>query len=158
MIANFSTKLALGLAAPLITAALLAPACVAKAQQGAAERVGQGLDSAGRNIRRGVQTAFPRARAMVHEQEVLSRVYSRLHWDKVLVGSTLEIEVRDNGVAVLRGAVVDDAARRRAVNLTTDTVGVAQVIDELTVVAPPRVIESVPPASPVPPAAATVRP
>ena len=77
----------------------------------------------------------------VHEQQVIARVYSRLHWDKALVGSSLEVEVFADGTTVLRGAVADEATRKRASALTRDTVGVTRVVDEL-VVAPARVIEA----------------
>ena len=81
-----------------------------------------------------------RSRATVHEQEVLARVYSRIHWDKMLVGSTLELEVRDDGTAFLRGAVPTKASKERAVVLARDTVGVNKVVNELTILPPPRVI------------------
>jgi hypothetical protein len=72
----------------------------------------------------------------------------------MLVGSTLELEVQDGGTAIMRGAVPDAAARERAVALARDTVGVTQVVDELTVLPPPRVILSTPPTlTPTPPTA-----
>ena len=135
-----SKRPALVLAGVAVATALFVPPLVARAQQGVGARAGSALDNAGRGIRRGVTNAFPRARASVHDQEVLARVYSRLHWDKVLVGSTLEIEEQDGGVTVLRGAVVDDAARNRAVILARDTVGVTEVVDEMTLLPPTRVI------------------
>ena len=129
------------ISAPVVLTLLFARTCVVLAQEGAAQRTGEALDNAGRNIRRGVQNAFPRARMAVHEQQVLSRVYSRLHWDKALVGSALEVEVFADGTTVLRGAVPDEATRKRASGLARDTVGVTRVVDEL-VVAPTRVIEA----------------
>ena len=69
------------------------------------------------------------------------------------MGSTLELEVRDGGTAVLRGGVPDEAARRRAVDLAKETVGVTLVVDELTILPPPRII----PASPDPAATPGVR-
>ncbi len=130
------TKPAFAITAMLLAGLVMAPACLVRGQ-GVAERVGEALDNAGRGIRNGVQNAFAKTRTSVHQQEVVARVYSRLHWDKVLVGSTLELEVRDGGVTILRGAVADEDARRRAVVLARDTVGVTQVVDELTV-PPPR--------------------
>jgi len=126
------TKRALGVVIPSLTAAMLI-AGVAEAQQGAAGRAGQALDNAGKSIRRGLENAFTKTRTAVHDQEVISRVYSRLHWDKTLVGSTLEVEVRDGGVVFLRGSVPDAAAKQRAVVLARDTVGVNQVMDELAI-------------------------
>ena len=108
-----------------------------EAQQGP---VGQGLNEAGRAMRRGFQSAgqavsggFQRTRNSVHNMEVVSRVYSRLHWDKALTGSTVEIEVQAGGVAVLSGAVPSEEAKTKALTLTSETVGVNQVIDQLTV-------------------------
>ncbi len=98
------------------------------------------VDNAGRNIRRGVERAFARTRASVHEQELITRVYSRIHWDKLLVGSALELEVRDDAVVFLRGTVPDTDAKKRAVVLARDTVGVNQVVDELAVAPPAKVV------------------
>jgi hyperosmotically inducible periplasmic protein len=150
-----TSKLALGFSSALLATALIAPAITVYAQQGVGEQAGEALDNAGRNIKRGVQNAFARSRATVHEQEVLARVYSRIHWDKMLVGSTLELEVRDDGTALLRGAVPTKAARERAVLLARDTVGVNKVVDELTVLPPPRVIVA-PPVTTEPAPAATI--
>lgn len=144
------SSLALGL--------VVASACVAQARQGAAEKTGQALDNAGRGIRRGVQGAFARTRANVHDQEVISRIYSRIHWDKALVGSTLELEVRDGGTAVLRGGVADEAARKRAVDLAKETVGVTLVVDELTVLPPPRIIPAPPGPAATPGVKTTITP
>jgi hyperosmotically inducible periplasmic protein len=127
--------------APIVLTLLLAGPGIARAQECAAQRAGEALDNAGRNLRRGVQNAFPRVRMAVHEQQVVARVYSRLHWDKALVGSALELEVFADGTTVLRGAVADEATRKRASLLARDTVGVTRVVDEL-VVSPARVIEA----------------
>ncbi len=145
----------LGVTAPIVLALLFTRTCVVLAQEGVAQRAGEALDNAGRNIRRGVQTAFPRARMAVHEQQVLTRVYSRLHWDKALVGSALEVEVFADGTTALRGAVPDEATRKRASVLTRDTVGVTRVVDEL-VVAPARVIEAPATTVVVPPATTVI--
>ncbi len=128
----------------LVVIGLVASACVANAQQGVAERVGGAFDSAGRGIKRGVQNAFSQAQDSVHAQEVISRVYSRLHWDKTLTGSTLELEVNEDGTAILRGAVPDEAAKQRAIILTRDTVGVVQVISELGVMSAPHLVPTAP--------------
>lgn len=152
--------LRVGLMIPALAATVIASACVAWGRQGAAERAGQALDGAGRKVRSGVVNTFSRTKTSVHNQEIISRVYSRIHWDKTLVGSTLELEVQD-GTAVLRGAVIDAAARERAVLLARDTVGIALVVDELTVLPPPREIpaDAVAPAFPVEkPARAIVAP
>ena len=122
------------------------------------ERVGEVLDETGRAIKRGVQGAgasvregFARTRTSVQNMEVVSRVYSRLHWDKALTTATLELEVQAGGIAVLRGVVADSAAKTKAVALAADTVGVTRVVDQLSIAPPTRVI----PASPDPVTAPT---
>ncbi len=130
----------LRLASALVAFLGLATGTPASAQQG---QVGQGLDNAGRSIKRGFQNAgqavqgsFVKAKTNVHDMEIVSRIYSRLHWDKALATSTLELEVRPGGVAIVTGAVPDAAAKAKALNLTAETVGVAQVVDQLTISAP----------------------
>jgi hyperosmotically inducible protein len=137
---------------------LLACSCPARAQQGP---VGQGLNEAGRAVKRGFQTAgqavsggFQKTKNSVHNMEVVSRVYSRLHWDKALTGANMEIEVQAGGVAILTGAVPNEEAKAKALVLTSETVGVNEVVDRLTVVAvtkPARVVPGAPPTVVVPP-------
>ena len=124
----------------------------ANAQQGP---IGQGLNDAGRAVKRGFQTAgqavsgsFQKTRTSVHNMEVVSRVYSRLHWDKTLTSSTMEIEVQAGGVAILTGLVPNEEAKAKALTLTSETVGVNRVVDQLTVAsigAPAPVVPGTPP-------------
>jgi len=130
----------LALSAPAV--ALVAWGCVAWAQQGP---VGQGLDNAGRAVKRGFQTTgqavqggWIKTRTSVHNMEVVSRIYSRLHWDKALTTSNMELEVRDGGIAIVTGIVPDAATKAKALVLTSETVGVIQVVDQLTVAVPVR--------------------
>ncbi len=106
------TRLVLGLAT---LTAVLAGGLAAQAQQG-------GL--------------FPRTRARVAAMEVLDRVYSRLHWEKGLAGSTLEVQEATGGVTVLRGTVPDSRAKAKAVDLARNTTGVTEVVDEISVLPP----------------------
>lgn len=145
MIKNMRSKLAVGFTSALCVTGVAGLPAVTSAQQGAAQRAGEALDNAGRNIRRGVERAFARTRASVLEQELITRVYSRIHWDKKLVNSALELEVRDDGVVFLRGTVPDAEAKKRAVVLARDTVGVTQVVDELAVSPPPKVVPAAKP-------------
>jgi osmotically-inducible protein OsmY len=122
----------------------------ARQDQGAAQRVGEKLDQAGQSIRKGLEEArdtlrdqFSRARGSVHSMGVASRVYGRLHWDKALTTSTLELEV-SNGVVTLRGEVPNARAKARAVELAKETVGITQVIDQLAI-QPPQ--QTTPPTS-----------
>jgi hypothetical protein len=158
----------------LIAAAATSWATPALAQQ---STVGQGLQTAGQAVKRGFQTAgqavsgglqtagqavqggFQRTRTSVHNMEVVSRVYSRLHWDKALAGSTVEIEVLVGGTAVLSGTVPSEDAKSKAAALTAETVGVNQVIDRLVVASPVRPAVVVPGAvSPAPSSAIIVTP
>jgi hypothetical protein len=158
MITKMPSKLAVGVTAALLVAGVAGLPAVTTAQQGAAQRAGEALDNAGRNIRRGVERAFARTRASVHEQGLITRVYSRLHWDKLLVGSALELEVHDDAVVYLRGTVPDDEAKKRAAVLARDTVGVNQVVDELAVTPPARVVPAPQPAVKSPGATSADRP
>jgi hyperosmotically inducible periplasmic protein len=118
---------------------------VSVAQQGVAERVGEKIDNVGRGIVRGAQEVseavrrrFEVVRADVARMGVHSRVYSRIHWDKALHDTRIEVHMMRDGVVLLRGVVADAAARARAVALARDTVDVTAVIDELeTVVVTP---------------------
>jgi len=110
------------------------------------------IDSAVQSIKRGAQGAgeaikdqYNKARTSIHNMGVSSRVYGRLHWDKALNGSKVDIDVKEDGVATLTGVVPDLKAKAKAVDLTRDTVGVTQVIDQLTITPPPTVTPTVPP-------------
>ena len=118
--------------------------------QGVVERAGEALDNAGRNIRRGVENAVARGEAAVRENDVLGRVYGRLHWDKMLNAAVIELTVAPDGTTTLRGAVADAAAKKRAVILARDTVGVTTVVDQLTVADATRVIPASPSVKPAP--------
>ena len=137
----------------LTSGLVVALGCAAMAQQGP---VGRGLDNAGRSIKQGFQTAgqavqggFVKTRTSVHNMEVVSRVYSRLHWDKTLTTSNLELEVTNGGIATVTGVVPDQSAKDKALALTSETVGVVQVVDQVVVT---------PPVPPIRPGAAPIVP
>jgi hyperosmotically inducible periplasmic protein len=142
------------LSALALATALIAWAGPAKAQQGP---ISEGLNEAGRAVKRGFQTAgqavssgFQKTKNSVHNMEVVSRVYSRLHWDKALTGATMEIEVQAGGVAILTGVVPSEEAKTKALTLTAETVGVNQVVNQLTIAAvtrPAPVVSGNPPTS-----------
>lgn len=139
-------------AASAMAIALIASSQTAQAQPGP---IGQGLEDAGRAVKRGFQSAgqavsggFQKTRTSVHNMEVVSRVYSRLHWDKALTNATMEIEVQAGGIAILTGIVPNEAAKTKALTLTAETVGVIKVIDQLSVAAittPAVVVPGTPP-------------
>jgi hypothetical protein len=122
-------------------------------QGGVAEKAGEKLDEVGRAIKQGIVNAeetvreglnktgetvresFAKTRESVNAMGLGPRVYGRLHWDRSLNGCSLFIKVEGSRVT-LRGAVPDAAAEAKALALVGETVGVTQVIDQLTVLAP----------------------
>lgn len=137
-----------GLAGSLLGIALLVAPCVAQEPKDAPKatepKSGGTFDSAVKSIRRGAQAAedalkeqYAKARTAVHNMEVSARVYGRLHWDKALNSSKVDIEVKEGGHITLTGVVADTKAKAKAVELTRDTVGVTQVVDQLTITPPP---------------------
>lgn len=80
-----------------------------------------------------IKNKFNAAKDHVKAMEIEARVYSRLHWDKGLVGHKIDLSAPRAGTIVLNGTVADARAKAKAVELTTDTVGVTDVVDHLTV-------------------------
>jgi len=80
-----------------------------------AKRADELLDDARHSIWRSVHNAFALSRAAVNDQTIHARVSSRVHWMKKLVGPTLELAVRDDGPASLRGAGSSKVSKDRAV-------------------------------------------
>src|SRR5262249_44363765 len=107
---------------------------VAVAQDGPLNQAGQALDRAGKNIRYRVETEVARGQIAAEERDVLNRVLRRIEWDKRFVGSTLRLESRAGGTVVLRGSVLNDQVKQRAVEIAENTIGVTAVVDELAVV------------------------
>jgi hyperosmotically inducible protein len=130
------------LSAALLAVALASPAVWA--QDGPLRRAGRALDNAGKNVRDRVETEVARGQVSAAERDLLNRVTLRLSWDKQLANSALRLEVQVDGTAVLRGSVLSDAAKRRAVDLVENTVGVTRVVDELAVVKDVKVIQAPP--------------
>jgi osmotically-inducible protein OsmY len=96
----------------------------------------------GASIKRGAKSAeemikerYHRAKEAVVGMGVEARVYARLHWDKALSGSKIELSTVSGkaGAIKLTGTVADAKAKTKAVELTTDTVGVTEVVDNLAV-------------------------
>lgn len=112
------------------------------------ETVGNAVDDVVESIKRGARATsetlreqYQRAQVMVRDMGVQTRVYSRLHWDKNLEGSRIDLEFK-GGTATLRGTVTNPRARAKAIELARDTVGVDRVEDQMT-------IEPTSPAAPV---------
>jgi hyperosmotically inducible periplasmic protein len=130
-------------AATLLAAGYLGVAGFAQ-EPGFAGKVGEKLDEVGRGIMdetRKVTDAvgrrFDTVRSDVNRMGTHHRVYARLHWDKALNSSRIEVHLIRGGGVLLRGTVPDVAAKRHAVALAASTVDVTQVVDELTPLAPP---------------------
>ncbi len=104
-------------------------------QPGVGERVGETVDRGLTNIGNRLRRTWADFRKSVDELSVQGRVYGRLHWDKAIGSAPIEITVQNENVVTLSGSVPTEAARRSAVTLANDTVGVQQVIDRLTVAA-----------------------
>jgi len=139
-----------GVAAPVLGLVLSAWTCRAQenppatnpppAKQGVGEKVGGAVEGVVESIKRGardtseaVREKYAQARTSVHNMGIQSRVYSRLHWDKMLNGVEFGLDVKDDGVATLTGTVADARAKAKALELTQDTMGVTQVVDHLTI-------------------------
>ncbi len=129
----------------LSTVALsLALVSAASAQDGPLNRIGRGLDQAGKNIRATVEDGVARGQITAQESDVLARVGKRINWDKKMAGSTLRLEVQPGGVVILQGSVPSEAAKLRAVDLVENTTGVSSVVDRLAVAATVKVINAAP--------------
>jgi osmotically-inducible protein OsmY len=123
-----------------VVPAIALAAGISAAQQPARPTVGERVDNAVQNIKQGarevgqtVREQAIRAKTSIHDMSVSTRVHGRLHWDKALNGSKIDVVVREDGVTTISGVVPDTKARAKAVELTADTVGVAQVVDQLSV-------------------------
>ncbi len=128
--------------AALLSVTLLASP--AFAQDGPLRRAGQALDNAGKNIRYRVESEVTRGQTVAHERDLMARVSRRIEWDKQLVGSALQMEARADGTVVIRGSVASEIAKRRAVDLVENTLGVTAVVDGIAVAREVKVIESRP--------------
>lgn len=96
-------------------------------------QVGQGIKAEARQVSDGVARKFEGVRSEVHKMPTHHRVYSRLHWDKALHDTKVEVHMLRDGVVVLKGNVPTEAVRKHAVDLARETVDVLDVIDDLIV-------------------------
>jgi hypothetical protein len=105
----------------------------ARAQETIGEQIGAGIDRGLSELRE----EWREVRKSVEGMGVQGRVYSRLRWDKAIETGAIDIEVRATDVVVLQGTVPTAAVRQKAVQLARDTVGVASVVDQLTIAEAP---------------------
>jgi hyperosmotically inducible periplasmic protein len=108
-------------------------AAAAQQQPGTAERIGEKIDRGLSQLGAELSEAWADVRRGVEKMGVEGRVYGRLHWDKALDGAKLDIGVRESNTVVLSGSVRTDVARQKAEQLARDTVGVSNVVNQLTV-------------------------
>ena len=112
------------------------------------EKIKEKLGDAAASVKKGAISAeeaikdqFTRARDSITKMGVESRVYARLHWDKDLASSKIDLSAPKLGSIKLMGTVPDAKAKAKALSLTMDTVGVTNVVDELTIVSTTTVVE-----------------
>jgi hyperosmotically inducible periplasmic protein len=104
------------------------------------EKIKDTAASAATSIKKGaisaeeaVKEKFSQAKAGVVKMGIEARVYGRLHWDKGMVDSKIELHSPSPGVIVLTGTASSEKAKAKAAELTADTVGVTQVTNTLVV-------------------------
>jgi hyperosmotically inducible periplasmic protein len=119
-----------------VAACLLSGVASAQQPPGTAEKIGEKIDRGISQIGAELSQAWAGVRSSVDKMGVQGRVYGRLHWDKALENATLDIDVRDGQVVVLKGKVESPAAKQKAEQLARDTIGVSSVVNELAVTSP----------------------
>jgi len=107
----------------------------ANTQPGTATKIGEQIDRGLTQLGAELSQAWSEVRKSVEKMGVQGRVYGRLHWDKALEGANLDVSVRDGQVVVLSGTVKDAAAKQKAEQLTRDTIGVTNVVNDVAVTA-----------------------
>ncbi|HEV3121776.1 MAG TPA: BON domain-containing protein [Isosphaeraceae bacterium] len=133
------TRKLLSFSASVLCITLLAWTAAGQEPKGAGEQIKEKAREAVTAVKKGVNAAeegirqeYERARAGIQNMSVSSRVYSRLHWDKALHTSKIDVKVQNEGTVTLTGTVADSKAKAKAVELAVDTVGVVRVIDLLS--------------------------
>jgi hyperosmotically inducible protein len=107
------------------------------------QKVGGAVDSIKKGAATGadvVKEKYKKAKDSVVALEIEGRVYARLHWDKALIGSKVELKAPKSGIIELHGTVSSAKAKAKAIELAQDTVGVNDVVDSLIVQASPSAI------------------
>jgi hyperosmotically inducible protein len=94
----------------------------------AAEKTGSAISTAGDKAKQGVQ----KATGEVTDAYLLSVVKAKFVGVDVLQGSDINVDA-DAQVVTLKGTVVSEAGRKRAIELAKDTDGVKRVVDQLTI-------------------------
>jgi hypothetical protein len=121
MMSALPSKPTRGATLALLAVALIAPTVAVHVQDKAVDRSDELLDDARDGIWRGAQNAFALSRAARYEPPVLARVSSHVQGTKRPGGTTLELGMRDDGSASLRGTGCSKVSKGRAVLRTADT-------------------------------------
>jgi osmotically-inducible protein OsmY len=80
-----------------------------------------------------LSTGWHAVRGALSDNTLDSRVATRLRWDRSLSDSQIYIRKAGPGVIRLEGTVADAVQQQRALDLARWTVGVEQVVDNLTI-------------------------
>jgi hypothetical protein len=123
MMSAIPSEPTLGATLALLAVTLIAPTVAVRVQDKAVDRSDDLLDYARDSIWRGAQNAFSLSRAARYEPPVLARVSSHEHGTKKPGGTTLELDMRDDGAASLRGTGFSKVSKGRAVLQAADTAG-----------------------------------
>lgn len=102
-------------------------------RDGFAERLGERIDRGIERLSSEAVEGWQALRRSVDRFGVQARVYSRLRWDKEIATAEIDVKIEGEGVVVLRGELKDPEAKRKAVELAEDTIGVQEVVDHLSV-------------------------
>jgi hypothetical protein len=128
---------------------------------GEADGIGGCLRGAGRTMTKSfhyaaatVRDCLTMDRSSVRRLGLTQQIETRLWQDKRLEAGEIVVEVQDQGTAILKGIVPDEAHKDKAVSLARDTRGVEKVVDELAVRPSARTITT-PPVPSVPTGVAT---
>ena len=113
----------------LVASLTLALSATSARGQSVGQRIGDAVDQ----VSNSVQQAWQQVKEAGNRMGVEARVYARLRWDKAIHSATIDIEVPKAGTVVLKGSVADAAAKKKAVELANDTIGVEQVVDQLAI-------------------------
>jgi hypothetical protein len=127
-------------------AILLALPCKSPAQERAGESIGRRIDRGLEKLTEEVREAWAKARKQVDQLGVQGRVYGRLRWDKALADQPIDVDIDkqstdEESTVILTGRVPNKDARKKALQLAQDTVGVRDVIDRLQIEPRPQTQE-----------------
>jgi len=140
MVRTNLVRVASAVAVLAMTAGLARAQAPAPEQKTTTEKIKESANSAVNSVKKGASTAgeaiknkYNQAKDHIVAMGIESRVYSRLHWDKALTGSKIELSSPRAGAVALTGTVPDPKAQAKAILLANETVGVTEVIDHLSV-------------------------